>query len=305
MLVVEKIEKTFIIEGKPLRAVDRISFTLPQGHTLGIIGESGCGKSTLAKIMIGLEPPTKGTLYLEKENILQLNREQLKKWRRQIQMIFQNSYASLDPLMRVEQIIKEPLQIHNLPIDEEQIRNLFDQVGVRSELKKKYPHELSGGQRQLVGIARALTLNPSILICDEAIASLDTNNQMRIATLLKELNKETNFSLIFISHDLKMTQYLTDHLVVIYLGKIVEQGPSSLICSAPSHPYTEALIAAIPDRKKKTVPLSGEPPSPFHRSKGCLFASRCPYADPICREIAPFLQQTTDSRAVACHKKLK
>jgi oligopeptide transport system ATP-binding protein len=286
----------------PLVAVNDVSLEIEEGQTLGLVGESGCGKSTLGRLLLRLIEPTSGSVHFDGVDILSLSPSELKKWRQEAQIIFQDPYASLNPRMTVEDIIAEPLIIHGIDATPEIIIQALTQVGLNPEHRWRYPHEFSGGQRQRIGIARALILNPRLIICDEPITALDVSVQAQIVNLLKDLQHKLGLTYLFISHDLRMVKYIADHVAVMYLGKIIEQGPSADVFANPQHPYTQALISAIPTLEKKPRQiLVGDLPSPIHPPKGCAFSTRCPCAADLCRETAPKLLTLARKRKVACH----
>ncbi len=304
MITVKNLTKYF---GK-LKAVDDVSLEIPEGKTVGLVGESGCGKSTLGKLLLRLHEPTSGTVEFDGNNIFSLNRSELKKWRQEAQMIFQDPYSSLNPRMTAEDIVAEPLKIHNIDEDPATLIRAFEQVQISPDLRHRYPHEFSGGQRQRIGIARALILTPRFIVCDEPIASLDVSVQAQIVNLLKKLQADLGLTYLFISHDLRMVKYIADTIAVMYLGKIVEIGPTETIFNNPLHPYTQALLSAIPipdpilEKKRTRIVLTGEIPSPLHPPPGCPFSSRCPKAMPQCKTTQPPVQQV-DNRHVSCHLK--
>jgi len=307
MILVKNLKKYFPTSKGLLRAVDDVSFEIPEGKTLGLVGESGCGKSTLGRLLLRLYEPTEGELSFDGTNIFSLSSEELKKWRQEAQMIFQDPYASLNPRMTAEDIIAEPLKIHRIDIDTGMLAKAFQQVSLNPQYRGRYPHEFSGGQRQRIGIARALILNPRFIVCDEPIAALDVSVQAQIVNLLKELQQQMGLTYLFISHDLRMVRYIADEVAVMYLGKIVEKAPTELLYQNPLHPYTQALLSAIPlpdpieEKKRTRIVLSGEIPSPLKPLKGCGFCSRCPRAIDICKAEPPPLREVEPGHFVACH----
>ncbi len=307
MIVVKNLKKYFSVSRGLLRAVDDVSFEIPEGETLGLVGESGCGKSTLGRLLLRLYEPTAGQVEFDGNNIFSLPPHELKKWRQEAQMIFQDPYASLNPRMTAENIVAEPLKIHGIDIDPGLIAKTFQQVSLNPHHRSRYPHEFSGGQRQRIGIARALILNPRFLVLDEPIAALDVSVQAQIVNLLKELQKQMGLTYLFISHDLRMVRYIADQVAVMYLGKIVEKAPTEILYQNPLHPYTRALLSAIPlpdpaaEKKRTRIVLSGEVPSPLQPPKGCGFCTRCPKAAAICREDPPPLREVEPGHFVACH----
>jgi oligopeptide/dipeptide ABC transporter ATP-binding protein len=307
VITVKNLKKSFSTSKGLLRAVDDVSFEIPEGQTLGLVGESGCGKSTLGRLLLRLYEPTAGTVEFDGNNIFSLSPEELKRWRQEAQMIFQDPYASLNPRMTAEDIIAEPLKIHGIESDPGIIAKSFQQVSLNPQHRCRYPHEFSGGQRQRIGIARALILNPRFIVCDEPIAALDVSVQAQIVNLLKDLQKQMGLTYLFISHDLRMVRYIADQVAVMYLGKIVEKAPTEVLFQNPLHPYTQALLSAIPlpdpieEKKRTRIVLTGEVPSPLHPPKGCGFCSRCPLAKDICKESAPPLKEVEPGHFVSCH----
>jgi oligopeptide/dipeptide ABC transporter ATP-binding protein len=303
MLVAKNLTKKFMTARGPLVAVNDVSLEIEEGQTLGLVGESGCGKSTLGRLLLRLIEPTSGSVYFDGVDILALSPPELKKWRQEAQIIFQDPYASLNPRMTVEDIILEPLKIHGIEAPDELIIQALSQVGLNPEHRWRYPHEFSGGQRQRIGIARALILNPRLIICDEPITALDVSVQAQIVNLLKDLQHKLGLTYLFISHDLRMVKYIADQVAVMYLGKIVETGPATQVFENPQHPYTQALISAIPTLDKHTtrVVLTGDLPSPIHPPTGCPFNTRCPLATPLCRSEAPELKTILPGQQAACH----
>ena len=294
---------------KFVHAVDGVSFQLYPGETLGLVGESGCGKTTLGRAILGLTPVTRGTILFEGRDISTFKSEALKEHRRHIQIVFQDPYSSLDPLMTIEQILSEPLKIHHLCSGRkersEKIAGLLRAVGLDPELAKRYPHEFSGGQRQRIGIARALSLNPRMIVCDEPVSALDVSIQAQVINLLMDIQEAQGISYLFISHDLAVVQHICHRIAVMYLGQIVEQGTTEDIHSRPLHPYTKALLDAVPSLEKnsgaKKIFLSGEIPSPLDPPAGCRFHPRCPFATERCRREAPAPVEITPGHTVTCH----
>lgn len=287
----------FLKEVASVKAVDDVSFTIKKGETLGLVGESGCGKSTLGRTLIRLYEPSAGTIEFEGTNFLALKGEELRNKRRNLQMIFQDPYASLDPRMTVGQIIRQPMDIHNVGTPEEReqrVIELIELVGLRKGHVNRYPHEFSGGQRQRISIARTIALNPELIICDEPVSALDVSIQAQILNLLKDLQEKLKLTYLFISHDLSVIEHVCDRIAVMYLGKIVEIGTRDELFKNPQHPYTQALIGAIPrvgqGKKKMKKSLSGEVPSPINPPSGCSFHTRCPYKMDICTQQLPTLE---------------
>ena len=310
ILQVKNLKKYFPSGKGPLKAIDDVSFTIYEGETLGLVGESGCGKSTLGKVLLKLEEPTSGEIHFQDTNITKMTVKEMKKIRRQMQIIFQDPYASLNPRMTISDIIAEPLEIHKVSFGKEKlarIDELLDIVGLSASTKSRFPHELSGGQRQRVGIARSLCLNPPFLVCDEPISALDVSVQAQIINLLKKLQKDIGLTYLFIAHDLGVVKYLSTRVAVMYLGKIVELASSNDLYSSPMHPYTEALLSAIPipdpilEKSRKKVILQGEMPSPITPPKGCVFCTRCPSAMKECFEVKPIFKEVAPQHFAACH----
>lgn len=287
----------FLREVGSVKAVDDVSLTVRKGETLGLVGESGCGKSTLGRTLIRLYEPTAGEIKFDGQNFLTLKGEELRKKRRNMQMIFQDPYASLDPRMTVGQIVRQPMDIHNVGTSEERnkrVLELIELVGLRKAHVNRYPHEFSGGQRQRISIARAIALNPELIICDEPVSALDVSIQAQILNLLKDLQEKLNLTYVFISHDLSVIEHTCDRIAVMYLGKIVEVAERDELFKNPQHPYTQALIGAIPrvghGKKKMKKSLGGEVPSPINPPSGCSFHPRCPYKMDICAQKTPVLE---------------
>tara|TARA_B110001454_G_scaffold219192_1_gene251226 strand:+ start:112105 stop:113103 length:999 start_codon:yes stop_codon:yes gene_type:complete len=290
-----------------VKAVDDVSLEVRQGETLGLVGESGCGKSTLGRTLIRLYEPTSGGIEFENKNFLNVSGRSLRNLRKDIQMIFQDPYASLDPRMTVGQIIQQPFDIHGVGSGrerEKRVKELLELVGLKASHVNRYPHEFSGGQRQRICIARAIALNPKLIICDEPVSALDVSIQAQILNLLKDLQEKLGLTYVFISHDLSVIEYFCDRVAVMYLGKIVEIGTRDEMFAEPKHPYTQALLSAIPrvgeGKKAMKKSLSGEVPSPINPPSGCTFHPRCPQAMDICSKQIPLLQGK-GTQSVACH----
>lgn len=295
-------EKLFV------QAVNNVSLTIKRGETLGLVGESGCGKSTLGRLILRLEEPTSGEISFEGENILQFNAERLRQMRRQMQIIFQDPYSSLNPRKTVGSIIGEPLVIHKIGTkkeQEERVRYLMEVVGLRPEHINRYPHEFSGGQRQRIGIARALALNPKLIIADEPVSALDVSIQAQVLNLLEDLQDDFHLTYLFIAHDLSVVEHISDRVAVMHLGRIAELARSDQLYSNPKHPYTQALLSAnpIPDPtlERKRVILQGEVPSPINPPPGCNFHTRCPQRFELCDQGVPELKEIEPDHWVACY----
>ena len=300
-------------KGKVVKAVDDISFQIFKGETLGVVGESGCGKSTTGRLVLRLLEPTSGTVTFKGQDMRSLKKKDLRAMRKQMQIIFQDPYASLDPRKTVFQILAEPYQIHHPEMSREeiysQVTRLIDCVGLRPEHIYRYPHEFSGGQRQRVGIARAIALNPEFVVCDEPVSALDVSIQAQVINLMQDIKKEFNLTYMFISHDLRIIKHFCDRVMVMYLGNIVELGTREAIYEKRRHPYTKALLSAIPDVRKEEgherILLTGDIPSPVNPPSGCPFHPRCSYCMDICRKEKPKLRSLEDGTQVACHLEMK
>jgi|SRR5690625_1758050 len=315
LLEVRNLEKYFAIKGGvfgrkigEVKAVDGVSFHVNKGETLGIVGESGCGKSTTGKSILRLIEPTAGEVIFEGQNLLTLSKEDMRKMRRDIQIIFQDPYASLNPRHTVEKIIGEPLLVHGMTSAKERkerVIELLEVVGLQAHHRSRYPHQFSGGQRQRIGIARALANNPKLIICDEPVSALDVSVQSQILNLMEDLQKKFQLTYIFIAHDLSVVKHISDRIGVMYLGKMVELADKEELYETPKHPYTKALLSAIPlpdpDEYRERIILKGDVPSPSNPPKGCPFHTRCPKAMDICKEISPHYQLINDKHYVACH----
>lgn len=298
-------------DGGRIRAVNGVSFALNAGETLGIVGESGCGKSTLARLVLHLVPPTEGTVLFDGDDLASLPAMALRRRRREMQLVFQDPFASLDPRLKVGMILAEPLVIHGVGTRQSRRRtvlDLLDRVGLPADAADRYPHEFSGGQRQRVGIARAIALQPKLIIADEPVSALDVSIRAQILNLMMELKAELGLSYVFISHDLSVVEHVSDRVAVMYLGRIVEIAEAEALYSAPMHPYTQALISAIPEpdptAQGTRISLPGEPPSPEAPPPGCAFHPRCMHARDKCRVEAPELRSVVgrgESHAVSCH----
>lgn len=319
LLSVQNLVKRFPIKGGILnrevasvRAVADVSFNIKRGETLGLVGESGCGKSTLGRSILRLIEPTAGQVFFKGRDITQVDKTEMRRLRRQMQIIFQDPYASLNPRMNVEQILSEPLDIHQLSTSREDKRKrifkLMELVGLRRESISRYPHEFSGGQRQRICIARALAVEPEFIVCDEPVSALDVSIQAQIVNLLQDLQKELGLTYLFIAHDLKVVEHISTRVAVMYLGKIVEIAESEVLYQDPQHPYTRALLSAIPiadpTQKKERIILRGDVPSPINPPRGCYFHPRCPQVQDDCRVVWPKLEGVEGpslEHEAACH----
>ena len=317
ILRAENVVKSFPVHGglfsreiASVKAVQGVSFELKKGETLGLVGESGCGKSTLGRSLIKLIQPTSGKIFFKNEDITDFKGEQLRELRKKMQIIFQDPYASLNPRMTIGSIIEEPLVIHNLYESQkdrnDRVQDLIKLVGLRPEHLSRYPHEFSGGQRQRVGIARALAVNPELIICDEPVSALDVSIQAQVINLLMELQQKLGLTYVFIAHDLKVVEHVSTRVAVMYLGKIVEMADADQLYKNPMHPYTKALLSAIPvpDPKPRAerIILTGDVPSPMNPPPGCHFNPRCPIASEECRQNEPQLIDKANQHWVSCLK---
>lgn len=294
-----------------IKAVDDISFDIMKGETLGLVGESGCGKTTTGRCILQLTKATEGTILFEGQDLNDLNAEQLRSARRDIQVIFQDPYSSLNPRMCIGEIIGEAPRVHKITPDnaanEKRSKELLSLVGLSTNVITRYPHELSGGQRQRVGIARALSMNPKFIVCDEAVSALDVSIQAQIINLLEDLQKEFGLTYLFIAHDLSVVRHISDRVAVMYLGKIAEVATSEDLYKGPLHPYTKALLSAVPipdpvvEEKREHIILEGEVPSPLNPPPGCVFHPRCPKATDVCRTEIPVFEQKRPNHWAACH----
>jgi len=310
LVELKRIYKQYPLKDKFLTAVHDLSLAIYPGETLGLVGESGCGKSTTGRCLLRLEEPTSGKIFFEGMDISSFNREELHHFRRKAQVIFQDPYASLNPRMTAEEIIAEPLQIHRLYPKEKipsLVTELLDLVGLSKTALGRFPHEFSGGQRQRIGIARALSMQPRFIVCDEPISALDVSVQAQIINLLKDLQEQFGLSYLLIAHDLAMVKYISDRVAVMYLGHLVELAPAEELYRSPLHPYTKALLSAIPipdpkvERSRHRILLKGEIPSPLSKCPGCPFATRCPVAKEECHHIPPVWKEISKGHFAACH----
>jgi oligopeptide transport system ATP-binding protein len=292
-----------------VRAVDGVSFDVRRGETLGLVGESGCGKSTTGRTILQLYKPTAGSVKFDGTDLVSLKGEHMRQMRRKMQMIFQDPYASLNPRMTVAQLVGEPLMVHNVATGAEindRVAHLLELVNLNPTFSSRYPHEFSGGQRQRIGVARALALQPSFIICDEPISALDVSIQAQVVNLLEELQEQFNLTYLFIAHDLSMVKHISDRVAVMYLGVIVELATRDELYSKPLHPYTQALLSAVPipdpvaDAKRKRTILQGDVPSPANPPSGCRFRTRCPIAEAVCAETRPEFREIKPGHFVAC-----
>ncbi|MCC5832603.1 MAG: ATP-binding cassette domain-containing protein [Chlamydiales bacterium] len=307
---IQQLSKTFKVGKRRLTAIHSLDLKIYRGETLGLVGESGCGKSTVGRTILRLYEPTSGRVEFDGVNLQELSPNEMKRMRRRMQIVFQDPYASLNPRMTVQDIVGEPLDIHRLARGKERrarIEELLKCVGLNPNHMSRFPHEFSGGQRQRIGIARALAVEPEFIICDEPISALDVSIQAQVVNLLKKLQSEMNLTVLFIAHDLSMIKYISDRVAVMYLGQLMELGLSEQLYRDPLHPYTQALLSAIPipdpeiEKKRNRIVLQGEVPNPLNPPEGCPFSSRCPLATERCRTVAPEWREVKKDHFAACH----
>lgn len=315
LLKVDQLKQYFPIKGgffgrtiNHVKAVDDITFDIKQGETLSIVGESGCGKSTTGRAILRLDEPTSGSIHFQDKDLLSLGKKEMRRTRKDLQVIFQDPFASLNPRQTIGKILGEALAIQNVVPKENRksrIEELLGHVGLRPESMEKYPHEFSGGQRQRIGIARALAVDPKLIICDEAVSALDVSIQAQVLNLLKSLQRQFDLTFLFISHDLGVVRHISDRVMVMYLGKIVEIADKKSIFEQPQHPYTRALLSAIPVpdpvHERERILLTGDVPSPIDPPNGCRFHTRCPFVQDICKTQMPELKRSAQNQQVACH----
>lgn len=309
LLEVENLKKYFKTSSGWLHAVDNVSFCIDKGETLGVVGESGCGKSTLGRVILHLIEPTSGKIVFDGEDISQISKARFKELRKDMQIVFQDPFSSLNPRMTVEDTIREPLVINNVyrnPAElDENVKRLMDTVGLAQRLARSYPHELDGGRRQRIGIARALALNPKFIVCDEPVSALDVSIQAQILNLMQDLQEERGLTYVFITHDLSVVHHIANNICVMYLGQLVERSETKELFVKNLHPYTKALLSAIPvpnpHKRSDRIVLKGEITSPINPPKACRFAQRCPYATEKCFHEEPALEEVIPNHFVACH----
>ena len=313
LIEVKSLQKQFPIYGplgrlggskRTVSAVKDVSLTLYEGETYGLVGESGSGKSTTGRTILGLTKATAGEVLYEGVDLLKLSNAEMRKFRKDLQLVFQDPFSSLNPRKRVGQILEEPLIIHGLGKADERLEKVFDileMVGLQQEHYYRYPHEFSGGQRQRLSIARALIMNPKVLICDEPVSALDVSIQAQVLNILRKLQQNMKLTMLFISHDLSVVRYISDRIGIMYLGTIVEEAPTDILFKEKMHPYTQALFSAIPGQQSERIVLKGEIPSPLNPPTGCVFHTRCPFATEKCKKDVPILREIAPQHKVACH----
>jgi oligopeptide transport system ATP-binding protein len=312
LIEVKNLCKYFRLSGREtLHAVEDLSFQVFQGETLGVVGESGCGKSTLGRCLVNLYDMTKGEVYYRGKNLKEYKKQPLKReFCQKVQMIFQNPYASLNPRMTIKEVLEEGIRLYQKKLDrtavEKKVADLLQTVGMSKEHMSRFPHEFSGGQKQRIGVARALSVDPEFIVCDEPISALDVSIQAQVINMLKRMQKERNLTYVFIAHDLSVVKYISDRVIVMYLGTMVESAATDELYENTLHPYTKILLSAIPTadpaaREKEEIPVKGEVTSPINPKPGCRFSSRCPYAMEICRTTTPDLREVKLGHKVACH----
>ncbi|WP_045515026.1 ABC transporter ATP-binding protein [Neobacillus niacini] len=314
MLVVKGLKKYFPVKGPlgqskgEVKAVNNVSFQLYKGETFGLVGESGCGKSTMGRTILRLTEPTNGEAIYQNKNIFQLSGMELRNIRQELQMVFQDPYSSLNPRKRIGTILEEPLAIHQIGARQERterVMEILHKVGLQSDHYYRYPHEFSGGQRQRIGLARALVVNPKLVICDEPVSALDVSIQSQIINLFQQLQDDLKLTYLFVAHDLSVVRHISDRIGVMYLGQMVEQAPTDSLFSSPLHPYTQALLSAVPfpnpTVKKERIILKGEIPSPLNPPSGCIFHTRCPFVMDICKKEIPLEKEMSRNHFVSCH----
>lgn len=310
LLQIKNVKKYFKVGDKTLKAVNGLNLDIYPGETIGMVGESGCGKSTAGRTILRLYEPTEGEIWFEGENILKYNRKEMNRIRSKMNMIFQDPYASLNPRMTVLDSIAEPIDIQGTLKGEarrQRVRELLELVGLNAEHMNRFPHEFSGGQRQRIGIARALALTPKFVVCDEPISALDVSIQAQVVNLLKDLQKEFGLTYLFITHDLSMVKYISDRIVVMYLGNMMELATSEELYDDPLHPYTKALLSAVPipdpdvEKRRDRIVLQGDVPSPLNPPSGCVFRTRCPMAMEKCAQAVPEWKEVKPGHFTACH----
>ena len=309
LLEVTDLRKYFKTSKGNLHAVDDVSFKIEEGKTLGVVGESGCGKSTTGRAVLRLLEPTAGKVVFDGTDVTALDKEALRQMRRKMQIVFQDPYSSINPRMSVSEIIAEPMKLHKMYASKAEVdahtQELMKTVGLAERLTNSYPHELDGGRRQRIGIARALAMEPKFIVCDEPVSALDVSIQAQILNLMQDLQEQMGLTYMFITHDLSVVHHFADDIAVMYLGQLIEKAPSGMLFDKPTHPYTQALLSAIPvpslNKKRERILLKGEITSPINPKPGCRFAARCPYATDRCRSEEPKLKEIEPNHFVACH----